>query len=242
MNEAIAVKELPILMQGNMVSATLADLKINTRRVIKPQPPSVEDVHARTGAGFSLIQSGYTSDPDKWHIAGSVGVACEMAGLKNDYQWKCPYGKPGDRLWVRETHCRYGVWCENGYTRTGKRRWKFKAYTKEVRYLDNPPDKILTVKGYKVGWYKIPSIHMPRWASRINLEITGIRVERVQDISFPDMKAEGLLPPKGMTSTKECIWLWMQWVKLWDSINAKRGYAWKDNPWVWVVEFKRVTA
>jgi len=90
---------------------------------------------------------------------------------------------------------------------------------------------------------------MPRWASRISLEVTGVRVERVQDIGLEDIKAEGVtFPPPyvgmgmdGMPIESEYIdkdpWFW--WQELWDSINEKRGYGWDSNPWVWVVEFKR---
>lgn len=138
----------------------------------------------------------------------------------------CSYGAPGDRLWVRET-------------------WKPWPNTAgpELR----GPDGMGAI--YAATWDKSgghgwkPSIHMPRWASRVALEVTGVRVERVQDISEADAKAEGA--PVG------------EWFKddldggrlvkadrrlgfrvLWDSINAKRGYGWEVSPWVWVVEFK----
>ena len=84
-----------------------------------------------------------------------------------------------------------------------------------------------------------PSIHMPRWASRITLEVVSVRVERVQDITYEGMKAEGCLP-------KSCCgghWDGLKkeyWIPLWNSINAKRGYGWDVNPFCWVVEFKRV--
>jgi hypothetical protein len=76
---------------------------------------------------------------------------------------------------------------------------------------------------------------MPRWASRITLEVTGVRVERVQEIRTSDIDAEGLPIGRGLGGSQE-----MEFRKLWDSINAKRGYGWDANPWVWVVEFKRI--
>jgi hypothetical protein len=81
-----------------------------------------------------------------------------------------------------------------------------------------------------------PSIHMPRWASRITLEVTGVRVERVQEITALDIEREGAI-----TQATEINDVLPIWVKLWDSINAKRGFGWAVNPFVWVVEFKRVT-
>ena len=80
-----------------------------------------------------------------------------------------------------------------------------------------------------------PSIHMPKWAARIWLEVTGVRVERVQDISEEDAIAEGI--PRG--AVQYCGHAIRLFRDLWDSINAKRGYPWEVNPWVWVVEFKR---
>jgi hypothetical protein len=77
---------------------------------------------------------------------------------------------------------------------------------------------------------------MPRWASRITLEITGVRVERVQEISLDDCYAEGIL----LTDEKRLSRLRFYYAKLWDSINAKRGFGWDKNPWVWVLEFKRI--
>lgn len=144
-----------------------------------------------------------------------------------------PYGVVGDRLWVRET-------------------FAFEVFSDEF------PPSILSEccrLWYKAGGEKEqtggtrlhlnkgrwrPSIHMPRWASRITLEITDIRVERVQDISEEDAKAEGAdklhIDDLGQT--------WKSHKRgfetLWDSINDKRGYGWNKNPWVWVVEFKRI--
>ncbi len=111
---------------------------------------------------------------------------------------KCPYGKPGDQLWVRET------W--NGTKNTG------------FYYRADP--------GTCAGKWK-PSIHMPRHASRMYLGIINVRIEPLQYITVREAKAEGV----------ENLW---EFVKLWDTINAKRGYPWIMNPWVWVVEFRRM--
>lgn len=133
------------------------------------------------------------------------------------HEWHdSPYGQPGDRLWVRETFA-----CLEPLARTPI-----------IYAADRGP------KDYR--WR--PSIHMPRWASRITLEIAAVRVERVQDITEKDVEAEGLSlqpwsgeGPAGWPKTAG-------FAQLWDSLNAKRGYGWDANPWVWVISFKRITA
>jgi len=111
----------------------------------------------------------------------------------------------GDRLWVRET------WMLG---------WNIGG---EVTYKADEKD------GDYMGKWK-PSVHMPRWASRITLEITGVKAERVQEIRLQGKVAEGINMNHPMQIFKE----------LWNSINAKRGYSWESNPWVWVIEFKRI--
>lgn len=141
-----------------------------------------------------------------------------------DGMWTaCPYGCVGDRLWVREAiyHC-------NGKWQQPNQEWiRYKA-------TDKQPD---------ADWPLRPSIHMPRWASRIALEIVEVRVERVQDITEVDAKAEGVhgeypadRPPTAIFSGPYRA----QFSRLWNSINAKRGFEWAKNPYVWVVSFRRI--
>jgi hypothetical protein len=123
--------------------------------------------------------------------------------------FKCPYGEVGDRLWVRETYMinTMGI-C------VYKAAWWDGAFPKEIKWQ--------------------PSIFMPRKYSRIILEITGIRCERVQEITEEDAKKEGVLPDKetgGYVDSFMCLW---------DSLNAKRGYGWDKNPYVWCVAFRRI--
>ena len=110
----------------------------------------------------------------------------------------CPHGAIGDRLWVRET-------------------WASDDSTTAYYRADG--------ETYNAGLPWRPSIFMPRWASRLTLEITDVRVERVQDISRKDAKDEGVL---------------LNFHLLWDAINAERGYSWDSNPWVWAISFQRV--
>jgi hypothetical protein len=167
------------------------------------------------------------------------------------YSMACPYGQPGDRLWVRE------AWALSGeFARA--RGLKFhdpKGVLGEHLRFRADDD------GYDEGvqaWR--PSIHMPRWASRINLEVTSIRVERLQDITQEDAKAEGLagitkdgklvkygIPDRdGLPGTDNTGWPWSDWDAnprmafrtLWAKINGIA--AWDANPWLWVVEFRKL--
>ena len=150
--------------------------------------------------------------------------ANDLPGMRQILR-SCPYGQPGDRLWVRETFCKIigqsGGWIETDYQAT---------YTHGDRLGDT--------LGIKKRW--TPSIHMPRHASRITLEVTGVRVERLQDISAADARAEGC-PDKPVDGAEQAsidllAKLWYH--DLWEQINGLD--SWAANPWVWVVEFKRV--
>jgi len=155
---------------------------------------------------------------------------------------KCPYGQPGDRLWVRESSYQYGrhLYRED---QSGEREWFFKPDESSSRHFAADGPKPEAAEDYV--WRSVPSIHMPRWASRLLLEITTVRVERVQDISEADAIAEGIESRDG-----EGFWWrdyelkngWhadnptMSYETLWRSINGPE--SWAANPWVWVVEFK----
>lgn len=141
----------------------------------------------------------------------------------------CPYGQAGDRLWVREKW-----WNSRGddsmptYYAADQFQWN----ANDWQCHDGP-------------WR--PSIHMPRWASRIVLEVVSVRVERLRDISEDDAVLEGIEPTLIYEAVHPCgapAELYSNRVDefnlLWDSINAKRGFGWLENPWVWVIEFRRV--
>lgn len=207
MTTATAVKERPILFSGRMVRAILEGHKTQTRRVVKFM--SREDP-----THFVLCDNGL------WQAASHDDGSDFPVGPA----FPCPYGKPGDQLWVRETWQQY----QEG---PGGQRATIDVPCRNVGNLcyaadfdEDPP-----------RWR--PSIHMPRWASRIQLEVTGVRVERVQDITYGDCKEEGV----DMSDVVyEPDWDFRSFQTLWDSINADRGYGWESNPWVWVVKFKQV--
>lgn len=215
------VKETGILMIEDMVDATFNDLKLMTSRVLNPQPANDFSEPEFQPGGTVLF----------WRVKDD----------KNDwFEIRNPYGLPGDLLYVKETHYRYGKWVQDGFTKQGRRRLIFKARNNEIRYYDNRPDKLAKVD--QVGWHKRPSIFMPKFAARLWLEIESIQVRRIQDISIDECICEGInvsaIP--GLGSDRSIIQA-MQ--KLWDSINAIRDggiYSWDSNPWVFAIKFKRV--
>lgn len=202
------MKERPILFNDEMVRAILDGRKTQTRRSMKPQPEKRGAFWEWGGAGWSLDH----------------GVVPVVQG--HSMSARCPYGQPGDRLWVREAHAFVPT---SAY-----------AHSEGVQQTINPHCRNQdTAAIYRQGWERStggfrwrPSIHMPRWASRLLLEVTAVRVERLQDITEADAIAEGgpVDSPCGLATG------WF--ADLWDKINGDD--AWGANPWVWVVEFQRV--
>lgn len=239
----------PILFKGEMVRAILEGRKTQTRRLLKPQP--ADDYSSLIG-------------PEMYHPAitgknGELTPGPEVYGVFSDdgeFGQVCPFGKPGDHLWVRETHA---IVPRTAYARS--------EGVHQVLRPDDNHDAAIFREGFDrstggIRWR--PSIHMPRWASRITLEITDVRVERLQDISAEDAKAEGAqhfpdLPgrsPYGQdgrwsmeqpASVDQCLssprWAFANYFcKI--AGNAPKGLhdprPWDANPWVWVIEFKRI--
>lgn len=213
------MKERPILFSGPMVRAILEGRKTMTRRVVK----------LRYGADV-VVTNGQVWKPARVDYAGYVD---------------CPYGQVGNRLWVRE------AWRTVAEADSQAPRDLSAAH--RFWYEADVP--------HQPGYGKLrPSIHMPRIASRILLEVTAVRVERLQDISAEDAIAEGMkaitkdgrltkfgIPDAdGLPGTDDTGWPWHAWrispidayMRLWEQINGPG--SWAANPWVWVVEFKRV--
>jgi hypothetical protein len=209
------MKERPILFSAPMVRAILDGSKTQTRRVVK-------------GADYFAV--GWPckfGDP-----CNDAHCLYSHADGKHLTVMRSPYGQPGDRVWVRET------WAQVGSVDPGYLTYRA-TYPKCLpMHMQNVPADIKDA-GYK--W--TPSIHMPRWASRIDLEITGVRVERLQDISEADAIAEGAPPSHRSIDRisrefgyKDFPRSW--YAQLWDQINGPG--SWDSNPWVWVIEIKQI--
>jgi hypothetical protein len=236
-----AMKEGPILFSAPMVRAILDGSKTQTRRIMREQvcEPGIVQV---AGPGYC-------------EIINEHGV--QIPGFQ------CPYGQPGDRLWVRET-CRaheltdqealddtYGV-----IDRLGMEEPPYGLdgviYEADGKFLEIENSREASEQWGALNAYRgkrgatVVSIHMPRWASRITLEITSVRVERLQDISEADARAEGIADggclncgnPEPCYCDRPAPDARDSFVRLWQSINGED--SWATNPWVWVVEFKMV--
>ena len=218
------MKERPILFSEPLVRAILAGQKTQTRRVVKPIPDFV--------AGNGSIVARFTPDDQK---LGRLGETI-----------KCPYGQPGDRLWVKETWRHTASSLEDARAITEDITsgiaidWRATYIDKCIQHLG------FTREDAEMDDFEIwrPSIFMPRWASRILLEVVSVRVERLHGISEADAVAEGIhqqtttgwfsVPGiNGAGTTARAAY-----ALLWNSING-RG-SWDANPWVWVVEFKQI--
>jgi hypothetical protein len=215
------MNEHPIIFSGEMVRAILEGRKTQTRRVIT----QAHDGFSPAAAVYPARESGWIA----WWPRDWNGLA---AFTKEQYQngFECPYGKVGDHLWVRET---WKPYCITSDIRAPQRLGII--YRADNSQILNPA-AINVWRMDRVNKWR-PSIHMPRWASRITLEITGVRAERLQDISQADARDEGVECPLGSHSDLE-IGYRLAYRDLWDSINAKSSYTWDGNNWVWAITFK----
>ena len=220
------MKERPIIFSCQDVRAILDGRKTQTRRVMKPQP------------SLGFLARGIVDVVPQYPLQNGVRFFMRdgMSELVS-----CPYGQPVDRLWVRET---LELDCDLG--------WVYQSGGDSVPVdADEAVEWCISRPALRTV---VPSIHMPRWASRITLEITGVRVERLQDISEADAKAEGV------EAVPHTAGEWMSddvvattrvgkhkvtfdtyrtaFARLWNSINGDG--AWDSNPFVWVISFKRV--
>lgn len=233
-------REHMLYLTGDSVRAVLRTVnpKTQTRRVVKLphnnrlgvwEPMTIGGPNGgRTARGETIPEQGVI-----WHTRTGDSLMC-------------PYGQPGDRLWVRE------AWCHLSDVRTAdpggdalqRRAFYRAAYPGDTLMHDDAPEE-------RIKWRS--SRFMPRWASRITLEIVSVRVERVQDISYEDALAEGVADyakyladeaSNAIGETTEQTARRLQWPQRqyrlqWDELNVARGYGWDASPWVWVIEFRR---
>lgn len=196
------MKERGIIFQSDMVRAILDGRKTLTSRL----------------KGLDMLNE----KPDAWRLTHSLPEPLfgfepcwDFESNKSVTRVKCPYGHPGDRLWVKET-----------FALEPKRF----AGDKVIFRADGKPK----------SWPWKPSIFMPRWASRITLEIVRVWMSMVQDMTEDQAKQEGCYPVTHEDGSVDCGTSKKNFAIIWDRINAKRGHSWAYNPYVWRVEFKRV--
>lgn len=206
----------PILFSGPMVRALLEGRKTQTRRVLKPEPYEYRG---------------------EWWVTDRVSGDCKLDDWVNDRSGIGPRFAIGDRLWVREAHAMMP-----------RLAYRMSIGTGTIDQIEHPSD------GYSAALFREgfdrtgrprwrPSIHMPRWASRLTLTVTDVRVQRLQEISEADAMAEGVEQDTDgwrdylMPSTQCCVTARDSFRTLWDSLNAKRGYSWDANPWVAAYSF-----
>lgn len=217
-----AIKERPIIFSAESVRAIIDGRKTQTRRVVK-FPGGI--------AHRELVQVDYARDgrPIFWGDASPVSKAIKDSDYY-DRGMPCPYGVPDDRLWVKESF-------EAAYRRTKTNNGC--VYRADYHPTLGRIDLDRTLYHDKRRW-KSP-LFMPRWASRLTLEVVSVRVERLQEITLDDACDEGVFydgaKPDGVHPYPIATFK-----HVWDSINAKRGYPWASNPWVWVIEFKNLSA
>lgn len=232
------MKERGMIFNGEMVRALLDGRKTQTRRIMKAQPS--EDFTPMNMA----LEADYKA---RWYTPGIVDkdgylqpAGKEVFGVANENEgYSCPFGAVGDRIWVRETWARYNI----------------DQDSHDMAYRATIPED-----WPESGRWR-PSIHMPRWASRITLEITDVRVERLNAISEQDAQSEGVhtevwdqtVVARNYAAIDEFFQFWSEdmphyvemnqlyrssFRSLWESIYGAEN--WQANPWVWVIEFKRV--
>ncbi|MFB4504341.1 hypothetical protein ACE3JA_19710 [Enterobacter hormaechei subsp. xiangfangensis] len=211
------MKERGMIFNGEMVRAILDGRKTQTRRIVSDRHLNLIDVGSQIGECYPL------------------GCGIDHQNSQSYYREHCPFGKPGDRIWVRETY--QGPLFDYEH---------MESYLEDSSKFEKPdfcfyradgkpaPDFYDADDNLHCGWR--PSIHMPRWASRLTLEITGVRVERLSSVSEEDAGKEGYPADPSPYGGRMDKWLWFR--QLWDGIYPEQSF--KHNPWVWVIEFKVV--
>ena len=222
------MRERPLLFSGEMVVEILEGRKTKTRRAIQPQPFIDERGNVARGETYKgrAVMRHYGQHPDgspQW---------------ENFARMACPYGKPGDRLWVREA-----VRAEELPGGTNGVRYVADNAFRKIENTAEAADRWLALNHYgKRRSANVPAIHMPRWACRLVLELTDVRVERLQDISLQDVRAEGVEVREfalfGANAEERQKIAAGHFAMLWTRINGAE--SWAANPYVWALSFRRL--
>lgn len=215
-------KEQPIIISHpEMIRAILDGRKTQDRRPFKSQlPEGYKFVEMTTNLGYQAS-------------VGFLWAGFDYEDNNDPIYYKCPYGRPGDILWVKEKH----------KLRATEDGWQVMYPDGKIVLTDcdvDPWTDETWMEDFEVQKWRSP-IYMPKWASRIKLEITDVRVERVQDIPIKDILTEGVghIVDEIQFDTEYKTWLQNEFKKLWNSIYTKKGFDWETNCWVWVIEFRR---
>jgi hypothetical protein len=240
-----AIKERGLLMSGPLVCATLDDLKGETRRL-----RGLEEINANPDA-ITLTRVGELDIYVKPKYRGRFGAYFHREVDRELQVWPvvCPYGRPGDRLYIKET------WRPSIHHACTPDRQHCECFDIEVYYDADDSLAVFPESEVADGWNfpkaahrgNVSPLFMPRWASRLLLEMKDIRIERLQQITHKAAVAEGFSTPKGGWNS-----LWgprlplmsyavNRFANTWDKLNGET-YPWTSNPWVWVLPFKRVEA
>jgi len=239
------VSARPVLFNGAMVRAILAGAKTQTRRLVKPQPQEGADPRWTW-----CVSSTNRSDVGAFHcgVIAPDGNSFTDRGRERQTAYRCPLGAPGDDLWVRESAY---IAPPHFGDRNATDLIDDKGRPRVVGYAASTDADAVRCAHY-YGVKLTPSIHMPRWASRLTLRVTSVRVERLHAITEDDARCEGIrgytrggtprYAPGGRGGSE---WPWEEcqptareaFAKLWRGINGAE--SWEANPWVWVVSFER---
>lgn len=234
----MSVRERSIIMRAESVRAILAGRKTQTRRVVTTRIP------AHRPEVFAWFAPRITENK------ALEGLWCRDESGTPEFLARCPYGAPGDRLWVRES---FRFACAHSDDDTLCIAYRASQDGLNIGLIVNniPRPSGITAPPHSREW--LSPLHMPRWASRLTLEITDVRVQRLQEISEQDAEAEGIVRVDdigdgntapayaGTDGSFTNGWSAQSaFARVWDALNAKRGFPWASNPWVWAVTFKRV--
>lgn len=233
----VEVKDTGMIFQPESVRAIIEGNKTQTRRVIKPQPHKNVARFVR-----SLARAGWLEEYDNGDPLGIFTGGKPVTWTQTGKPYRCPYGDAGDHVWVREAWMPKNWDSDKEYMLAG---CPDAATHPSETYLGSPTRAIYKASyndaiGDPGKWRN--SMYMPRWASRITLEITNVRVERLQEISGRDVLAEGI--DNGSSNPAMGVrWENMQrmaFEEQWNNLNAKRGYSWESNPWCWCISFRKL--